>query len=70
MSKRRDIRNRSSAYINNVSLDDRKLRNSSFFGSSTAKSKYIPETTKHHQSGFEGERGQSKKDTVFNKYTK
>jgi hypothetical protein len=32
MSKRRDLRNRSSGFMNNISLDDRKIRNSSFFG--------------------------------------
>lgn len=42
MSRRRDLRTRSNAYINNISLDDRKLRNSSFFGTETVQSKYIP----------------------------
>lgn len=42
MSKRRDLRNRSSGFMNNISLDDRKIRNSSFFGALTIKSKYVP----------------------------
>jgi hypothetical protein len=67
MSKRRDIRNRSIGSINNMSLDDRKLRNSSFFGAETIKSKYIP-ATKHNLSDLQTDVAQYKKDHLFNKY--
>lgn len=67
MSKRRDLRNRSNVSINNMSLDDRKLRNSSFFGAETIKSKHIP-STKHHMSDIQADLGQYRKDQVFNKY--
>ncbi len=66
MSKRRDIRNRSNASINNMSLDDRRLRNSSFFGTETIKSKYIP-AAKHNNSDANVDYLQSKKDKIFNK---
>lgn len=66
MSKRRDIRNRSIASINNMSLDDRKLRNSSIFGAETVKSKYIPQA-RHHLSDMQTGVAQYKKDQVFNK---
>ena len=67
MSKRRDIRNRSMGSINNMSLDDRKLRNSSIFGAETIKSKYIP-ATKHTISDLQTDVAQYRKDHVFNKY--
>lgn len=67
MSKRRDLRNRSNASINNISLDDRKLRNSSFFGSETIKSKYVP-SGKHHMSDIQTDLGQYRKDQLFNRY--
>lgn len=49
MSRRRDLRNRTNASINNISLDDRKLRNFSIFGAETIKSKYVP-VPRHHMS--------------------
>lgn len=67
MSKKRDLRNRSNVSIHNISLDDRKLRNSSFFGTETIKSKYVPHG-KHHQSDINGDLGQYRKDQLFNRY--
>ena len=67
MSRRRDLRNRTNASINNTSLDDRKLRNSSIFGAETIKSKYIP-APKHHMSQAAVDLSSKKKDIVFNKY--
>ena len=69
MSKRRDLRTRSNAYINNISMDDRKLRNSSFFGSETAKSKYIP-SVRHKLSDIQINQSEHKKDTLYNRYFK
>lgn len=67
MSKRRDLRNRSSGFMNNISLDDRKIRNSSFFGALTIKSKYVPQT-RHKLSDAQMDLGQQKKDKIFNRY--
>lgn len=67
MSKRRDLRNRTNGSINNMSLDDRKLRNSSIFGTDTIKSKYIP-VSKHHMSDATVDLVQNKKDKMFNRY--
>ncbi len=67
MSKRRDLRNRTNGSINNMSLDDRKLRNSSIFGTDTIKSKYIP-VSKHHMSDATVDLLQNKKDKMFNRY--
>lgn len=67
MSKRRDLRTRSNAYFNNTSLDDHKLRNSSFFGAETIKSKYIP-AGKHHLSDVHVSQSEQKKDKLYNRY--
>lgn len=67
MSKRRDLRTRSNAYFNNASLDEHKLRNSSFFGAETIKSKYIP-AGKHNLSEIHVSQSEQKKDKLYNRY--
>lgn len=46
MSKRRDIRQRSNPSFINLSLDERRLKNSFFSNNDTIKSKYIPSLKK------------------------
>jgi len=70
MSKRRDLRHRSNAYINNMSVDETKLRNSSFFGAETTKSKYIPNS--HYNRNFsenEPNLQDFKKEKLYNRYS-